>query len=67
VPISRKLARLEERLGVRLGVRLVNRTTRTMALTDDGAAFHARCVRILAEINDAETEVTRGRDKAVAC
>ena len=63
MPISRKLARLEERLGVRL----VNRTTRTMALTDDGAAFHARCVRILAEINDAETEVTRGRDKAVAC
>src|SRR5467141_1215911 len=50
---------------VRLGVRLVNRTTRTMALTDEGAAFHARCVRILAEIDEAETEVTRGRDKAV--
>ena len=36
-----------------------------MALTDEGAAFHARCVRILAEIDEAETEVTRGRDKAV--
>jgi DNA-binding transcriptional LysR family regulator len=59
--ISRKLARLEERLGVRL----VNRTTRTLALTDEGAAFHARCVRILAEIEEAETEVTRGRDTAV--
>jgi DNA-binding transcriptional LysR family regulator len=58
--ISRKLARLE----ARLGVRLVNRTTRTLALTDEGAAFHARCVRILEEIDEAETEVTRGRDTA---
>lgn len=59
--ISRKLARLEERLGARL----VNRTTSTLALTEEGAAFHAHCVRILAEIDEAETEVTRGRDTAV--
>jgi DNA-binding transcriptional LysR family regulator len=59
--ISRKLARLEERLGVRL----VNRTTRRLALTEEGAAFHRRCVRILAEIEEAETEVTRGRDRVV--
>src|SRR5258707_4165937 len=59
--ISRKLARLEERLGVRL----VNRTTRRLALTEEGAAFHLRCVRILAEIEEAETEVTRGRDQVV--
>jgi len=38
---------------------------RTLALTDEGAAFHARCVRILAEIDEAETEVTQGRDKAI--
>ena len=59
--ISRKLSRLEERLGVRL----INRTTRTMALTEEGAAFHVRCVRILAEIDDAEMEVTKGRNTAV--
>ena len=59
--ISRKLARLEERLGVRL----VNRTTRRLALTEEGAAFHRRCARILAEIDDAETEVTRGLDRVV--
>src|SRR6202521_1594468 len=59
--VSRKLARLEERLGVRL----INRTTRTLALTEEGTAFHARCARILAEIDEAETEVTRGRDAAV--
>ncbi|AYG61513.1 LysR family transcriptional regulator [Rhizobium jaguaris] len=58
--VSRKLARLEERLGVRL----VNRTTRTLALTEEGTTFHARCVRILAEIDEAELEVTRGRDTA---
>lgn len=58
--ISRKLARLEERLGVRL----INRTTRRLMLTEEGAAYHARCVRILADIDEAEMEVSRGQDKA---
>jgi len=58
--ISRKLSRLEERLGVRL----VNRTTRSLALTDEGARFYDRCVQILAEIDDAETEASSGRDTA---
>src|SRR5882724_3893011 len=58
--VSRRLGRLEERLGVRLA----NRTTRTLSLTEEGAAFHARCVRILGEIDEAETEATRGRDTA---
>ncbi|CAM5764031.1 LysR family transcriptional regulator [Labrys miyagiensis] len=59
--VSRRLAGLEERLGVRLA----NRTTRTLALTEEGARFHARCTRILAEIADAEMEATGGRDTAV--
>ncbi|MDE1997278.1 MAG: LysR family transcriptional regulator [Rhizobiaceae bacterium] len=59
--ISRKLARLEERLGVRLA----NRTTRTLSLTEEGATYYARCTRILAEIDEAELEVTRGRDTAI--
>jgi DNA-binding transcriptional LysR family regulator len=58
--VSRRLSRLEERLGVRLA----NRTTRTLSLTEEGAAFHARCVRILGDIEEAETEITRGRDTA---
>lgn len=58
--VSRSLARLEERLGVRLA----NRTTRTLTLTEEGARFHARCARILAEIADAEMEATSGRDTA---
>lgn len=58
--VSRKLARLEERLGVRL----INRTTRSLALTDEGARFHDRCVKILAEIDDAEIEASSGKDTA---
>src|SRR5260370_15251094 len=58
--VSRPLARLE----ARLGVRLANRTTRTLSLTAEGSAFHARCVRILADVGEAEIETTRGRDTA---
>jgi DNA-binding transcriptional LysR family regulator len=58
--VSRRLSRLEERLGVRLA----NRTTRTLSLTDEGAAFLARCVRILGDIDEAEMEVKRGRNTA---
>ncbi len=37
-----------------LGVRLLQRTTRRVTPTADGAAYHGRCVRWLAEIDDAE-------------
>jgi DNA-binding transcriptional LysR family regulator len=59
--VSRKLARLEERLGVRL----INRTTRSLTLTEEGARFYDRCVRILAEVDDAEMEAASGRDTAI--
>ncbi len=48
--VSRKLSALE----ARLGVRLLNRTTRRIALTDEGARYHEACVRILGEIEEAE-------------
>ena len=51
--VSKGVARLEERLGVRL----VNRTTRSISLTDDGATFYERCRQILGELEDAETTV----------
>lgn len=37
-----------------LGVRLLNRTTRKLSLTPDGETFYERCLRILAEVDDAE-------------
>ncbi|QRN94730.1 LysR family transcriptional regulator [Archangium violaceum] len=51
--VSKRLARLEDRLGVRL----VNRTTRRLNLTEEGAEFHERCVRLLGEIDEAEERV----------
>ncbi len=42
-----------------LGVRLLNRTTRRVSLTSEGAEYLRRCRRILDEIQDAE-ETLRG-------
>lgn len=55
--VSRRLAALE----ARLGVRLLNRTTRRLALTDEGASYHEACARILAEIEDADAAAAARR------
>lgn len=52
---SKSLTRLEQRLGVRL----LNRTTRSVSLTDDGGTFYERCRAILSELEDAENAVAR--------
>lgn len=38
-----------------LGTRLLNRTTRRISLTTDGAAYYEHCNRILAEVEDTES------------
>ncbi|MBW5802167.1 LysR family transcriptional regulator [Halomonas elongata] len=43
-----------QRMESRLGVRLLERTTRQVRPTPEGKAFHERCVRLLAELEDAE-------------
>jgi DNA-binding transcriptional LysR family regulator len=55
--ISRRLAALESRLGVRL----INRTTRSLHLTDEGATYYDTCARLLAEIEEADAAVAAGR------
>ncbi len=52
--VSRRLAELEQRLGVQL----FHRTTRRLHLTDSGRSFYERCVRILEEVNEAESSVS---------
>lgn len=57
--ISKLVTRLEQTLGARL----LNRTTRTLTVTPEGELFLARSRRILAEMEDAETEVGRSRER----
>lgn len=52
--ISKRIARLESRLGVRL----VERSTRSLALTEPGRQFYERVRRILDEVADAEAAVS---------
>ena len=52
--VSRQIRRLEDRLGVRL----LNRSTRSITLTDEGRALYERCAPIAAEIAQAEEMVT---------
>jgi DNA-binding transcriptional LysR family regulator len=52
--IGRRLDALEQRLGVKL----LQRTTRRIALTNEGAAFLEDCQRILADLENAESSVS---------
>lgn len=48
--VSSAVRTLEERVGARL----LNRTTRRVSVTQDGAAFHERCVRLIGEAEELE-------------
>lgn len=58
--ISRQVSDLE----ARLATRLLHRTTRRLALTDEGQAFLQRCRQILAALDEAEAEVSLRRGEA---
>ncbi|MBP1887643.1 LysR family transcriptional regulator [Sinorhizobium mexicanum] len=45
------------RLEDRLGTRLLNRTTRTLSLTEEGRVFYARGLQVLVSIDEAEASV----------
>jgi DNA-binding transcriptional LysR family regulator len=45
---------LMKRMEQRLGARLLERTTRTVRLTHDGEAHYRRCVRLIADMEEAE-------------
>lgn len=55
---SKRLAQLE----ADLGIRLLQRTTRRLTLTEDGAILHARALRILEEVEQAEALLSHQRE-----
>jgi DNA-binding transcriptional LysR family regulator len=48
--VGKGVVRLEQRLGVRL----LNRTPRSLSLTDDGDVFFSRCTQILDDLEETE-------------
>jgi DNA-binding transcriptional LysR family regulator len=58
--IGRRLDALEERLGVKL----LQRTTRKIVLTNEGAAFLEDCQRILLDLENAEASVSERSARA---
>ena len=57
--VSRHIAELE----ARVGVRLVNRTTRSVNLTEAGQRHFAFCERILHEIEEQESDIAALKEK----
>jgi DNA-binding transcriptional LysR family regulator len=52
--VSKHLSALEDHLGVRL----LNRTTRRLSITEEGAAYYERCKQIITDVAEAEIEVS---------
>jgi DNA-binding transcriptional LysR family regulator len=57
--ISRQISALEDRLGARL----VQRTTRSVTLTEEGRRFYDRALLVLESIQEAEASVGRGNSR----
>lgn len=53
--VSRRISALEERLGVQL----LRRTTRQLNVTDAGRSFYEQGVRVLADLDEAESSVLK--------
>lgn len=56
--VSKEITRLEKRLGSRL----LNRTTRTISLTDAGRAYFERCSQIVIDAENAERSIGQLQD-----
>ena len=57
--VSKHIASLEERLGTKL----LNRSTRSLKLTEAGKEYYHHCIRILNDFQEAEASVGKGKIK----
>ncbi|SDQ83717.1 DNA-binding transcriptional regulator, LysR family [Pseudoxanthomonas sp. CF385] len=53
-----RITQLVQQLETHLRVKLLHRTTRKVNVTPDGAAYYERVVRLLADLDDAETSLS---------
>jgi DNA-binding transcriptional LysR family regulator len=61
------VTQLVQQLEARLRVKLLNRTTRRVNVTADGAAYYDRVVRLLADLDDAETGLSSAQSLRQPC
>ncbi|MGI4812299.1 MAG: LysR substrate-binding domain-containing protein [Janthinobacterium lividum] len=54
------VSKIIQNLESTLRVQLLQRTTRSLALTADGAAYYERCVRIIADVEETESSLLQG-------
>lgn len=54
--VSKRVAKLENRLGIRL----LQRTTRSLSLTAEGAVYYERVARLLRELEEVDDAITSG-------
>jgi DNA-binding transcriptional LysR family regulator len=57
-----RVTQLVQSLETHLRVKLLHRTTRKVNVTADGAAYYERVVRLLADLDDAETSLSGASD-----
>ncbi len=57
--VSKHIAALEERLGTKL----INRSTRSLKLTEAGKEYYHHCIRILNDFQEAEASIGKGKIK----
>ena len=57
------VTKLVQGLENHLRIRLLNRTTRRVSVTPDGATYYERVVRLLGDLEDIESSVTHSKEK----
>jgi DNA-binding transcriptional LysR family regulator len=55
------VSKLVGRMEARLGARLIHRSTRKLTLTAEGELFHERALRVLADLDEAESAVAESQ------
>lgn len=61
------VTRAIQQLEAQLGVRLLERTTRAVRLTKDGAFYYSRCVQLLADLEEVEIGFRDGEPNGLLC